>query len=133
MPPSQTMLSRLSIVDTLGGSNGANARAEESEDETEKSRIAALQKRVKALLREPENKKCSECRSNKPKWMSLLQTPLDYNMQQLGVFCCNDCQPYHLSLGQELCKVKSLKTPEECKYIQAHPLYESIPLTKNPS
>ena len=118
MPPAHTMmLSKLNIVDALSSSKDPvpTTAEERSEKEIEKGRIEALQKRVKVLLKEPENKKCSECRSSKPKWMSLLQTPLDYNTQQLGVFCCNDCQPYHLALGGDLCTIKSLKNPEECK------------------
>ena len=121
------MLSKLNIVDALSSSKDPTPAAEEgrSEKEIEKTRIAALQKRIKVLLKEAENKKCSECRSDKPKWMSLLQTPLDYNTQQLGVFCCNNCQPYHLALGEDLCTIKSLKNPEECKFTRNKRMYST--------
>ena len=74
-----------------------------------------LQKRVKELLKEPENLRCSECRSkkHKPKFFSLLQTP---ERGQLGVFCCKDCSVFHLALGRDYATVKSLKKPEECKF-----------------
>ena len=114
------MLAKLNITDALGGSKHSSRQAtatevEREEEEFQKARIEELRKRVKILLKEPENKKCSECRSNKPKWISLIQTPLDYNTQQVWVFCCNDCQPFHLALGSDLCTLKSLKHPEECK------------------
>ena len=84
----------------------------------EEERIAGLKKRVKLLLKEPANKVCSECRSGKPKWMSLLETPLNETMNMLGIFCCENCKEYHEALGSELCIVKCLKTPEECKLMK---------------
>lgn len=82
-----------------------------------KERIKSFQKRIKALLKEPGNQRCSECYSkkHKPKWMSLIQAPIDADRGTLGVFCCNTCHVYHEKLGPELCAVKSLKAPEECK------------------
>jgi Putative GTPase activating protein for Arf len=77
--------------------------------------LKSLQKRMKVILKEPSNKVCSECRSKKPKWMSLLQAPIDQERKQLGVLCCENCQAYHAALGEELCILKSLKYPEECK------------------
>jgi Putative GTPase activating protein for Arf len=74
-----------------------------------------LKKRVKELLNESANKRCSECRSkkHKPKYFSLLKTP---ERGQLGVFCCKNCSEFHLALGSDYATVKSLKNPEECKY-----------------
>jgi hypothetical protein len=80
--------------------------------------LKSLQKRMKTILKEPSNKVCSECKSRKPKWISLLQAPIDQERKQLGVLCCGDCQAYHAALGEELCILKSLKHPEECKYLK---------------
>ena len=97
------------------GKKGATALADGSDagEETTKK----LKKRVKALLKEPDNARCSECRSkkHKPKWMALLQAPIDAERGQLGVFCCDRCHLFHVALGEELCRVKSLKNPEDCK------------------
>ena len=76
--------------------------------------IEDLKKRVKELLKEPDNLRCSECRSkkNKPKYFSLLKTP---ERGQLGVFCCKGCHEFHVALGSDYATVKSLKHPEECE------------------
>lgn len=74
-----------------------------------------LQKRVKTLLKEDGNTTCAECRTKKPKWMSLLQAPID-ETGRVGVFCCNECYVFHLAMGEDFCTVKSLKKPQECKY-----------------
>jgi len=84
-----------------------------------KTATKTLKKRMAALLEEPENKRCSECWSKKykPKFMAiLLQAPIDNGRQhkKLGVFCCSNCQEFFQEgLGEELCAIKSLKTPEE--------------------
>lgn len=75
-----------------------------------------LPQRVKALLKESGNKQCAECRSNKPKFMALLQTPISQDQRQLGVFVCSNCYNFHKALGKKLCKIKSLKEPETCKF-----------------
>jgi len=75
--------------------------------------VEALKKRVKLLLKESGNKACSECRSGKPKFMSLIQTPLDASTNMLGVFVCDKCKDYHEALGEDLCILKSLKAYEE--------------------
>ena len=75
-----------------------------------------LKKRMKTLLKESENLRCSECRSkkHKPKWMALLEAPIDATQNHLGVFCCDACHLFFVALGEDLCKVKSLKNPEDC-------------------
>jgi len=87
------------------------------EDEKQQQMIKKdLKKRILKLLKEPENRRCSECYSKKrkPKWMALIKAPIDANTETLGVFCCNNCYLYHEQLGPDLCTVKSLKTSEEC-------------------
>lgn len=107
--PAASMLSYMGI--------GVNSNADGGKDKDKKNaKEETLPQRVKALLKEAGNKQCAECRSNKPKWMALLQTPISSDQRQLGVFVCNNCQPFHKALGKELCKVKSLKEPEKCKF-----------------
>lgn len=95
-----------------------------SEEATKK-----LKKRVKTLLKESENLRCSECRSkkHKPKWMALLEAPIDATQNQLGVFCCDACHLFFVALGEDLCKLKSLKNPEDCTLFLLLLLSSSVP------
>ena len=98
------MLSYMGIID--GG---------KSNKDDGKNKSNSFQQRVKVLLKENGNKQCAECRSAKPKWMSLLQTPISQDQRQLGVFVCGNCSTFHKALGKKLCKLKSLKEPDTCK------------------
>jgi Putative GTPase activating protein for Arf len=114
--PAKPALAKLAVVTTTPSSTAAPASAAHHTKTSDPHVVKSLQKRMKIILKEPSNKVCSECKSRKPKWISLLQAPIDQERKQLGVLCCGDCQAYHAALGEELCILKSLKHAEECKY-----------------
>ncbi|GMT36971.1 hypothetical protein PFISCL1PPCAC_28268, partial [Pristionchus fissidentatus] len=68
-----------------------------------------LQGLVLALLREEENKYCSDCDGKQPRWASW----------NLGVFICIRCAGIHRNLGVHISKVKSVNldswTAEQCQ------------------
>ncbi len=57
----------------------------------------ALQKRLNACLKKPENVVCAECPSRLPRWASM----------NLGVFICTNCSGIHRSLGVHISRVRS--------------------------
>uniref|UniRef100_A0A915EEQ6 Arf-GAP domain-containing protein n=1 Tax=Ditylenchus dipsaci TaxID=166011 RepID=A0A915EEQ6_9BILA len=61
----------------------------------EADRLSAL---LQELLREEENKYCSECEAKQPRWASW----------NLGVFLCIRCAGLHRNLGVHISKVKSV-------------------------
>ena len=109
--PASTMLSYMGIIDS--------SKDKDKDKDKDKQKDESLQQRVKTLLKEPGNKQCAECRTNKPKWMALLKTPISQDQRQLGVFVCSNCCTFHKALGKKLCQVKSLKEPDTCKSFSA--------------
>ena len=53
---------------------------------------------INKLLKKPENKLCSDCKSNPPSWASI----------NLGVLICIKCSSTHRELGTHISKIKSL-------------------------
>ena len=96
----------------FSGSTNADARARaESTERRRKRRGAkrpstgtimsdriqlALQKRLNACLKKPENVVCAECPSRLPRWASM-------NL----VFICTNCSGIHRSLGVHISRVRS--------------------------
>ena len=101
----------------------SNAALEDKGASTDKADKAAdkdkvpsgFKKRLKALLKEPENAVCSECCSHKPKWGAILKVLKSSTDQKIGIFCCNHCHVNLETLGEELCILKSLKALHTCK------------------
>ncbi|KAF5313025.1 hypothetical protein D9619_003578 [Psilocybe cf. subviscida] len=67
---------------------------------------------LRELVKRPENKVCSDCKRNDPRWASW----------NLGVFLCIRCSGIHRSMGTHISKVKSVDldiwTPEQMESIQ---------------
>ncbi|TCD60794.1 hypothetical protein EIP91_009507 [Steccherinum ochraceum] len=69
-------------------------------------------KTLRELLKRPENKFCSDCKRNDPRWASW----------NLGVFLCIRCSGIHRSMGTHISRVKSVDldvwTPEQMASVQ---------------
>ncbi|KAH8921078.1 ArfGap-domain-containing protein [Atractiella rhizophila] len=67
---------------------------------------------LKALLKQPDNKICADCKRNDPRWAST----------NLGVFLCIRCSGVHRGMGVHISRVKSVDldtwTPEQIENIQ---------------
>ena len=107
------MLSYMGIMEGIAGSKHKDDKNKSSLSSSNSTQN--LQARVKTLLKEAGNKTCAECRTNKPKWMSIIETPMSQDQRKIGVFVCNGCFHFHSDLGEDLCELKSLKEPETCK------------------
>ncbi|KAG2185785.1 hypothetical protein INT43_002222 [Umbelopsis isabellina] len=55
-------------------------------------------KTLKALLQQPDNKYCADCKKKDPRWASW----------NIGVFVCIRCSGVHRSMGTHISKVKSV-------------------------
>ncbi|KNE93825.1 hypothetical protein PSTG_12826 [Puccinia striiformis f. sp. tritici PST-78] len=53
---------------------------------------------LKAMLRQPENKLCADCKRNDPRWAST----------NLGCFMCIRCSGIHRSMGVHITRIKSI-------------------------
>ncbi|ETW78303.1 hypothetical protein HETIRDRAFT_388372, partial [Heterobasidion irregulare TC 32-1] len=66
---------------------------------------------LRELVKRPENKTCSDCKHNDPRWASW----------NLGVFLCIRCSGIHRGMGTHISKVKSIDldtwTPEQMESI----------------
>lgn len=85
-----------------------------------------LKKRVKHLLLQPENQKCLDCSSVKPKWATLITVPpmhgqsvitfdssakaaaIQPDTYYIGGFCCLECSGAHRRLGTHITFVRSV-------------------------
>jgi len=56
------------------------------------------QRQLVALLKEPGNDQCADCKSRNPRWASWDQ----------GVFLCVQCASMHRKIGAHITKVKSV-------------------------
>ncbi|PWO00411.1 ArfGap-domain-containing protein [Tilletiopsis washingtonensis] len=67
---------------------------------------------LRALVKQPENKTCVDCKRNDPRWASW----------NLGCFLCIRCSGIHRSMGTHISKVKSIDldiwTPEQMASVQ---------------
>ncbi|KAI0044082.1 ArfGap-domain-containing protein [Auriscalpium vulgare] len=67
---------------------------------------------LRELVKRPENRVCSDCKHNDPRWASW----------NLGVFLCIRCSGIHRGMGTHISKVKSIDldtwTPEQMDSIQ---------------
>lgn len=72
------------------GESGEMSRMNEKEQEK-------LKKKLNELLRQPDNKYCSECGQRQPQWAST----------NLGVFFCLRCAGMHRNLGVHISTVRS--------------------------
>lgn len=71
-------------------------------------------KRLKAVLKHPDNQRCSECGEPRPTWGVLLEPPVkDEGAKKLGCLCCFQCYRYHFKLGPSVCSVKSVNMVSE--------------------
>ena len=66
--------------------------------EKDKKTMKKQQLIINKLLKKPENKFCSDCKTNPPSWASI----------NLGVFICMDCSGCHRELGTHISKIKSI-------------------------
>ncbi|PWN90425.1 ArfGap-domain-containing protein [Acaromyces ingoldii] len=77
-----------------------------------KAQNEANAKTLRALVKQPENKICADCKRNDPRWASW----------NLGCFLCIRCSGIHRSMGTHISKVKSIDldiwTPEQMESIQ---------------
>ncbi|KDN41421.1 ArfGap-domain-containing protein [Tilletiaria anomala UBC 951] len=78
-----------------------------------KAQTEANAKILRALVKQPDNKMCADCKRNDPRWASW----------NLGCFLCIRCSGIHRSMGTHISKVKSIDldiwTPEQMASIQA--------------
>ncbi|KAK0543822.1 ARF GAP with effector function(s) [Tilletia horrida] len=69
-------------------------------------------KTLRALVKEPDNKTCADCKRNDPRWASW----------NIGCYLCIRCSGIHRSMGTHISKVKSIDldiwTPEQMESIQ---------------
>lgn len=63
-----------------------------------KAAAERYQRQILALVKEPGNDQCADCRARNPRWASWDQ----------GVFLCVQCASMHRKLGTHISKVKSL-------------------------
>ncbi|KAL8291987.1 hypothetical protein RQP46_001453 [Phenoliferia psychrophenolica] len=67
---------------------------------------------LKAMLKQPENKLCADCKRNDPRWAST----------NLGMFMCIRCSGIHRGLGVHITRIKSVDldtwSPEQIALIQ---------------
>ncbi|PWN35839.1 ArfGap-domain-containing protein [Meira miltonrushii] len=84
------------------------ARQTQSKAQTESNA-----KILRALVKQPDNKVCADCKRNDPRWASW----------NLGCFLCIRCSGIHRSMGTHISKVKSIDldiwTPEQMTAIQS--------------
>lgn len=75
-----------------------------------------MQKRLRKLMKLPENQLCCDCGDKKPTWASLVVAPPEISTAgNMGAFCCFHCSGAHRRLGVHICFVRSL-TLDDCKY-----------------
>jgi stromal membrane-associated protein len=75
-----------------------------------------MMKRLKELMRRPENQTCCDCSSIKADWVTLIApSPEAPQLETIGAFCCIECSGAHRSLGTHICFVRSIHL-DECKY-----------------
>ena len=112
-------LNMVQAITTYSIGMEATIQVRDLDQEREEQAIKERGKRVKELLKEPANMVCSECvsKKNKLRFLVILKVlsphASESRNKQVGVFCCKDCGPFFLALGQECCTVKNLKNPEE--------------------
>ncbi|WFD22112.1 ARF GAP with effector function(s) [Malassezia equina] len=67
---------------------------------------------LRALVKQPENKLCADCKRNDTRWASW----------NIGCFLCIRCSGFHRSMGTHISRVKSIDldiwTPEQMESIQ---------------
>jgi len=70
----------------------------------------AMKKRLKALMRMPENQVCSDCPEKRPTWASLIVPPpgAPPGTEKLGSFMCLECSGSHRRLGVHITFVRSV-------------------------
>lgn len=77
-----------------------------------KAQNEANAKTLRALVKQPENKTCADCKRNDPRWASW----------NIGCYLCIRCSGIHRSMGTHISKVKSIDldiwTPEQMETIQ---------------
>jgi hypothetical protein len=73
-------------------------------------------KRLRTLLKHPDNKTCCDCYEKRPTWAALIKpiknAPFDSKI--LGVFVCYSCAGVHRSLGTHISYVRSVGL-DDCK------------------
>lgn len=77
-----------------------------------KAQTEANARTLRALVKQPDNKVCADCKRNDPRWASW----------NLGCFLCIRCSGIHRSMGTHISRVKSIDldiwTPEQMASIQ---------------
>ncbi|KDE04116.1 hypothetical protein MVLG_05409 [Microbotryum lychnidis-dioicae p1A1 Lamole] len=77
-----------------------------------KAEAARHQEILRAMLKQPENKLCADCKRNDPRWAST----------NLGCFMCIRCSGIHRGMGVHITRIKSVDldtwTPEQVAHVQ---------------
>jgi hypothetical protein len=70
-----------------------------------------INKKLERLLQKSENLRCADCNDVKPTWTVLVKPPATARPDNptMGLFCCLHCSAAHQSVGNDGCKIKSIK------------------------